>query len=404
LLLFVACGSPTSGKQCADCGNGKADGDGSGDAATSFMPAPHRLLPQLTFAGGGLIPSMKLVVISAQNDPLEQQLFQFGNELVQGTWYQQAVGEYGVGSATTSVAAEGAALAPNTVLTMAQLQDYVTTTIGARNDAIPDGHTFYLVFLPPQVSLAGVPNNACNGHGGSHRAFGQLGDGWAQVQRCEGGLDHITTVASHEVVEGVTDTDLKGWAVRRAPGTPPWTGSVWTTYEGGEEAPNLENGDLCAQTHVREGSFLYQRSFSNAAATMPGDPCVPALPLPYYNTGSSADWFAGTPGQQATITLTGWSTAPTEDWAVQVTRASSSDPATPLVSSVHSATTMQAGGNEYPMINNAGTAELDIDVPTDAVSGWWVSVFVYSFHVNADGSRVPNEDWAHQTMMGVYVP
>jgi len=52
----------------------------------------------------------------------------------------------------------------------------------------------------------------------------------------------------------------------------PWTQSPWVAALYGEV------GDLCVSTQINEGSFTYQRIWSNSAAAKELDPCVPAVP------------------------------------------------------------------------------------------------------------------------------
>jgi hypothetical protein len=373
IALILGCGSPSTP---TDAG---------------FTPARHRLWPELTFDGGGLIQSMWLVTIVAGNDPLEAQLFSFGDAAVQTSWFENVVGEYDVGPAARATSVVGDNLLPGTTLTEQQLESYISGS-ATRAGVPPDGHKVYLLVLPPGVERAGVSNTSCGGRGGFHRAFGTLGDAWIGVQRCGKGLDHVTTVASHEIAEAVTNSDETGWAARRDPSLAPWQASVWTTYEAGGD-PMIENGDYCNDTRIAEGDFFYQRSFSNRASALAGDPCVPALPVPYYNVDAPQDWFSGAPGNTVTIPMTGWSTAGVDDWSLDLLSARSSHPSLAFSLSADATTT-----------NNSLAFDVSVQIPAAAPSGAWATFYVESYRANPDGSRPPTgEDLAHRAMVGVHV-
>jgi hypothetical protein len=329
--------------------NGKADGAGSDDG--TFAPAPHREFPLLEQGLGTVMTDMELVTIVTPETANATKLFAFGDALVQSDWFEQMGGEYGVGPARGSyhlVGPEPTESLTNRPAYLAYLDAALASDPAAPR---PDGHTMYVEYLP------------CSSEGGGHHtAYGTLGDALAIIDQCDGiGM----AAASHEIAEAVTDTSVPqpsggyvdGFRLPKLPdGTPMWPGAPWLTYNLGWDVdvyqPNVENADLCGGTHMITNGFLYQRSFSNVAAMAGGDPCVPALPIPYYSTTTEQDWYAGAEGSTVTIPITGWSTAPTADW--QVTASVMRNRPALAYSANVDATTMNNGGTTNPRGHDPG--------------------------------------------------
>jgi hypothetical protein len=341
---------------------------------------------------------------------LADRLIAFGDALVQSDWYRQIGFEYGVGPAAGSLHLIGPAIPPGTpAVDRPAAERYVQQVLDATRSAIvADGRSIFLLYLPGGVD--GVENIGCGGGStGHHASFGSLGDAIGVIQRCPGTtgtlLDLTTDLASHEVAEAVTDTS-DGFRLPRAPG-PPWKSSPWATYNGArnEYQPNIENADLCNGTRIREGAFLYQRSYSIAQAALGSDPCVPALPIPYYSVSTDDDWFVASPGQTTTIPLTGWSSAPAEPWVVSTALLAGPGEALGFSARIVSDTETQVRGVSHPTVQNAGTASLQIVIPATAPSGAWATFYVNSFRFDGNGQRPPpGEDVVHRWLVGVHVP
>jgi hypothetical protein len=173
------------------------------------------------------------------------------------------------------------------------------------------------VFLPAGVTLNDGSGNSCQAFGGYHSEiadFSGFGGGsgsgsgsgsamppagvglvYALIPRCagpagEGPLDETTIATSHELVEASTDPH-------------PYTAAGYDQIDNAHLAwrrtPGAELGDMCeylenaAQPLV--GSFLVQRTWSNASAAAGHDPCVPAL---------SGAFVAAAPALPDTMTIT----------------------------------------------------------------------------------------------------
>ncbi len=367
------------------------------DLGGPFAPAAHRGFPSLARAStGGLLSPMRLVVIAADGDPLANDLFAFADAAVASHWFSTVTKEYGVAAPSASVHLTGAAFAAGTMpLDATAVATYVQATLAAATDPPnPDGNTLYLVYLPPGVDLAG--NVVCKGPApsGYHHKYGTAGDGFAVVQRCQGGFEtamqQLTIVGSHEIAEAATDTGV-GWRVTIPASTvPAWMADPWLAYE---DSRITENGDLCIDTRVLEGAYYYQRAFSNAAAATGGDPCVPSLPIPYYGATTEKPWYAASAGTTLEIPIGGWSTAPANDWIVRAKVQNTSV--------AGAAWTAAAGG---ATLNNGKTATLTVTVPADARSGAWAAIYLLAERQDANKHPLPGEDYAHLQMVGVYVP
>ena len=368
------------------------------DRAGGFAAAPHRRHPllQQESAGGTLSP-LRLVVIVASGDPLAEDLYGFGDAAVASDWFKAVTAEYGVAAPLPSaVHLVGGKLPSGAALDDDAVAAYIELTLASTTDApTPDGRTLYLVYLPPGVELAN--NASCRGPGsaGYHHRYGTGGDGFAVIQRCQGGfeslLQMLTIFGSHEIAEAVTDSGA-GWRLPSPSSSVPiWMSNPWLEYE---ESRITENGDLCIDTRVLEGGYWYQRSFSNAAALAGGDPCVPSLPMAYYGATTEKPWYTGAAGTTLQIVVTGWSTAPADDWSVrahvQETSAGSGAWA--------AATTSGA------KLNNGTGTTLTVKIPEDAPSGAWASIFLLAAHEDDHHHVLPGEDYAHLQMVGVYVP
>ncbi len=376
---------------------GGAPGDLGGPDLGPFVPAAHRGGPSRPHASAaGLLSPLRLVVIVADGDPLANDLFAFADAAVASAWLRTVTKEYGVAAPSGSVHLTGAAFTADTMpLDAAAVSSYVDATLAAATDPPnPDGKTLYLVYLPPGVDLAN--NVMCKGPApsGYHHKYGTAGDGYAVVQRCQGGFEtamqQLTIVGSHEIAEAATDTGV-GWRVAIPASTvPPWMADPWLEYEASRIT---ENGDLCIDTRVQEGAYYYQRAFSNAAAATGGDPCAPSLPIPYYGATTDKPWYAASAGTTLKIPITGWSTAATANWIV---RAKVQD-----TSVAGAAWTAAAGG---ATLNNGTTATLTVTVPADAQSGAWAAIYLLAERQDANKHPLAGEDYAHLQMVGVYVP
>jgi hypothetical protein len=211
-------------------------------------------------------------------------------------------------------------------------------------------------------------------------------------------LAGLTIVASHEIIESATDPDPPhGFAMPPElwpqTGTkPPWAVPTWSYLQSGA----VEVGDLCQGTVVDEGAYAYQRVWSTTAAAAEGDPCVPALPLPYYSVATPKDWIAVPAGSTAMVPVTGWSTAARGDWFVTVRYTDTTEGGfTPTF----------AGGVKSASVNNGVAATLSVTTPS--VPGTFAVFELQSSESAPDATtglipEPPSGDLWHNWAFGIY--
>lgn len=389
-------------------------GAGGADGATPFVTAPHLPWPAIPNHGGHELSPLRVVSVMAVDEPLAAQLTAFGDAVPQSAWYASFAAEYGLSGTPTHLVLRGAHVAPGTSFTQAAMNQYVADAIAVSpspSPPAPDGKTIYVLYLPPGTTLDddGTPDTAC-ALVPYHTGYGALGDGIAVMNRCKGSfptlLDLFTTVAAHEIAEAATDSNpLKNpaWEMWPTDTATPWTSSIWNQVEMENGA---ENGDLCIFTRSVEQGFSFQRIYSNAAAAKGGDPCVPSIPIPFFDVSpdpATGGWFRATAGATVDAPLHGWSTAPTGDWLVSPLRGNGSAGGH-FPASLVGAPTHTVGGYAYSVVNNGAPVTLRVTIPSGAASGWWGAVELWSWHATPTGDYVDGEDFGHEAVIGFYVP
>jgi hypothetical protein len=145
-----------------------------------------------------------------------------------------------------------------------------------------------------------------------------------------------------------------------------------------------EVGDLCEGKRGHEGNFAYQRIWSNRAAKMGSDPCLPSDPTsPYYRVElAPGPVRMMSPGEVAELTFSGWSTAPAGTFEVllQYNRGN----LTPNVRDPYLGTdaSFKKGLSvrlpDAPVLTNGESGHLTFTVPSDAQSGQLASFVIYA--------------------------
>ncbi len=114
-----------------------------------------------------------------------------------------------------------------------------------------------------------------------------------------------------------------------------------------------------------------------------------------------AAWHSTTNGV-ATITLTGWSTTPIEDWIVGAAVDASTP--TPTIA-ITAKDTIVVGGQPFPAVNSGGTVTVRVTFPPGATPPSFAAVRVASQRLNASRTGLrAGEDNSHGWVIGVYVP
>ena len=408
--------APASPETVADTGSPTtplAEAGVDADSAPAvFAPAAHRPWPVLVRGTGHVLQPLTLVTLVAENDDLATQLFAFGDTAITSEWWRETGGEYGVGTANTSVHVTVPAITHD--LTQTDVTATIERAIASSLAPAANENTLYLLYVPAPYEATGLGSTAYHG------ALTTTNTSYAVVSRVgeeadQSVLDSLTERASHEIIEAATDT-RGGWRLPEASATP-WNDldtSIWRSSQPGV----IENGDLCEGSRVREplaGGFLFQRSWSNAAAAKNGganDPCVPARSEPYFNVSIASDWISIAAGATITIPFSGWSSGATSSWFVNAGvnhgQGSLSGLSTvpggglKLVTSLGVGTAPKCGPRQA--VNNGTTGTLTVTAPSDAAKGDYAVIWINSFREEPSTCNPrPDVDWHHYWPVGVHV-
>ena len=408
--LLVACGHPGASATSDAAVDASGVSDSGGDAAT-FVPAPHLAWPQLPDHGGHRLTPLRVVSVMAVDEPYAADLTTFGDALVHSAWLASWATEYNLATTGTHVVVTGPHVAPGTSYTQAMMNAYIMNAVQAASPApTVNGKTVYVFYLPPGTVFDdnGTPDTAC-ALVPYHVGYGMLGDGMAALNRCPAGftsqLEMFEVVAAHEIAEAASDPRPAAdpaWELYVEQGQTAPQASLWNQEE---IASSIENGDECIGTRIQDGAVEYQRIFSNLAAQQGGDPCVPALPGPFFNVSpdpATNGWIQVAAGQTLDVPLSSWSTAPTQDWIATADPFDMNSARFPA--HLVSATTTSIGGVTYRTTNNGRPLTLNVTIPASATSGWWGVVKIWSQQLDTAGNPVPGQDIAHEGLVGFYVP
>jgi hypothetical protein len=385
------------------------DAPAGADAASDsvFVPAPHTPFPVVPPNDHAVMDNPRLVTIvsSSESADARARLAAWGDGVGASTWWAAVSSAYGLGAVRSNTTVIGPAITNN--MTGANMVAYIDAIVAAHPSAAPDGQTMYLLYLPPGIASVngstGAVNTNCANDLGVHTTYHAGGDAWAWIQRCPtppntDAVEQSMTTASHEFAEAATDLNPPhGFAIHRA--TP---GSITPAMDTPWLELGAEIGDLCAGSREQEGPLAFQRVWSVGAAAAGGDPCIPALPRPYYNVTAPAEWTAFGARRTLTIPLTGWSTGPRGDWyvAAQVYEETTTNDFTLDLAGSPDAT---------GMINNGVTLTLTVTAPAGATSGDWATIKILTsepMDPPPPPYPVPPDrtDRFHEWWIGVYFP
>jgi hypothetical protein len=380
-------------------------------AGSGFQPACMPDFPHVRSNSGAVMNPLTMVTVVTANDPDADALFAFSDQVFQSQWWNVTAPEYALGPGTNSHVT-GPAI--STSVSQNQIQQYLANLVAAGSAPAPDGNTLYLFYLPAAFDLSS--QGLCGYHSPWSTSPSAKNDSYAVISHCppflgETDLDGVTETASHEIFEAATDPGVNSYQIG-AQTNQPWLHTIWQSYH---DQGAIELGDLCEGTRYQEpqpdgGYYLYQRMWSNSAASKGLDPCSPALDQPYYNTAEGHGWYALSPGGKVQITATGWATDPSITWEVEVGLLSGSaafakatNPVVDLTSELGTAKPGPTCDTE-PILSDGKKATLTVTAPPGAVAGDYATFLVYSIRRAPDTCHAPlTDDPYHYSIFGVYL-
>lgn len=336
-------------------------GDDGGAVDLGFATAPHERLPQVTTHTTPVFTTPQLVTITFDGYPFKDTVERLGDFYAGSSWLAAVGAEYGVTS-VTHAAKVSLGPAPAT-LTEAALVTQLKAAMGGMLPApsATNAQLVYMVYVPRTTKFTDSVNsemctdNYLGYH--SHDMANGVTFAFAVIGDCNADVADVTSTASHELIETATDPDDAVYI--DAPDSDPWSGMYAT-----------EVADLCEDLpnpNISEGGFALQRSWSNRAAMGSGSPCVPVPANDVYRnvTPSPATVPTVRAGSSTTITLTGWSTAPSAPWDLYTSVEPNSD-FDPMID-------LSAAS-----IGNGTTVTATLHVPAGTMAGKYATVLVYS--------------------------
>lgn len=260
---------------------------------SDVYPAPHADPPTVVNYGGPVLASPRFVQVFFSNDDPEavSKLKGFGQQIGSSQYWAATTAEYGVGPGTAEPAIDLPEVAPEETSDVA-IKKWLGDKLNNDDPAWPaaDENTLYILHYPFGTLVKLQGQESCVSFGGYHSniVLNAAHQGryvaYAVIPNCGdfggvSGVDSLTAVESHELVEAATDpypqSDPAHAFVDDA-------NAYWGLALGGGE-----NADMCAQdpasfTIFDEMPFYVQRSWSNVAAKAGHDPCVPTHPGEVY--------------------------------------------------------------------------------------------------------------------------
>jgi len=339
LVLFLfACSSTPVAMSTPDATPDVVDPvDAGGDAG--FVPGDHPPMPQVASSGGPVIAKPSFVPVSFANDSLQGDIDAFVGAMAKTTYFEDVIGEYGVAKPTIAKPIHIAETVPANILD-ADIQGFIRSKVMDQTLPAPDANTLYVLFYPPGTTIELDGRKSCATFHGYHGevAVGQQSAAYAVIARCSGipeapvmGIQYVSAVASHEIVEALTDPLVY---------TNPAFAMPDRDHIGFAFLGLAELADMCAldgDAFYTPSDFPYtmQRIWSNALALQGHDPCVPnvkkttyimAVPELEDTIGSVYGKTKGVKipvGQEKTIAVDLFSDGPIDSWDVRAIEPSS---------------------------------------------------------------------------------
>jgi hypothetical protein len=279
-------------------------------------------LPRVVNRGGPFIRNPRIVTITFTRDEPQvvAKVEQFGDTITQTSWWREVVDSYCakpddcIGEAQPGPHVRLGDALPSSMQEI-DVDKLLEREAKAGRFGPLDPNTLLLLYLPKGVTLEGLSSKYC---AGGPRAFHRSIEvenqnvAFAALPRC-GDEAELTATASHELVEAVTNPNpsSRGFAFERS------------SANLGFLAAGLEPVDPCGlitmDSHwIPEAGFVVQQAWSNRAAALGRDPCVPSRPdRPYLAlVPRESTVRLNKEGASATIALDARSDRPVPKWAI----------------------------------------------------------------------------------------
>jgi hypothetical protein len=384
--------------------------------ALAFTPAAHTPLPNLSKNSYVGKPLRVITIVKDDGKPKKASTFDsrviwFGHALVRSTWYKHASAAYQLGTHGTSGSDRVTNMpTANGNLTIPQLETKVRGWANAMG--LHKNHnvrTIFTIYLPCTPGATLGTFGRC-GESSFHPGLTisandpnfTTGDTMAVIlMPTTGGttVDSATGAASHEIIEGATDTGA-GWKMHSSNAANPFDVSPWVFNEGGKFA-NTEVMDMSGGSRIREKftdpvhgfSYLYERVYTIKSVQANSDPFVPASPIGYASVTSKTTRWVGVSSAKKThkITLTAWSTKAVPNWSVSTQvmawKGFTSTPATP---------DRCAATLSKPTVNNGSKVTLTVTYSGSPTKSYWCAI-----KIKSTTSDPTNNDKFRQWLVGL---
>jgi hypothetical protein len=286
-------GTGGAGGSAGGKGGGTGGLGGTSGGGGAFVSAAHPSLPVVRNLGGPVNTAPKVQLIAYAADSGLKDIEAFLQELTKTTYWSETTSEYGVGTLTILPTIRLTSTPPATITDDDLQTNLLINTSGPGAPwGVADANTIFLFAFPPGTIESSDPTSkCCEAFDGYHSGMstGTSLVAYAVGCSCPGidgpnvtDLQQRTVAISHELVEATTDP-FPGPAT--AFGQEDDNDIVWTAVSGGETADMCEFNDDA--NLVSPGSkYMIQRTWSNAAAALMQNPCVPhsASTIPYFNS------------------------------------------------------------------------------------------------------------------------
>lgn len=308
------------------CGGGAGPTDGISDA--EGLPGGRadgliaRRLPHVEFHGGRFLgsPEVHTVTFAGDDPELVARLERFGDTITTSGWWREVVAGYCAG--TDDCIGDGSPgrhvrvseRLPREV-TPPDIEAILNSAAAAGRFGTIDPNTLVVTYLPPGVALTDAEVlRYCDGPRALHHTFRH--DGvivpYALIPRC-GDEETLTVSASHEILEATTNPEPtdRGFAFGQ------------DSSNLGFTAAGVEPADPCGLLTrdepwpIVEG-FAVHRAWSNSAASVGTDPCVPAPADRTYLAlvPGAATVRLTEPGTTTSLVVEGAADHPTGPWSI----------------------------------------------------------------------------------------